>query len=103
MLEPVLHLERRDGSPEYEVRIESLPVRLGALGTVDLATAIPPIPVQRVSEMLLESRQTSIPLQLEILSIDVGPEGIGIGVRTRYRGEFLSAAPSSGATGRPSD
>ena len=92
-LEPVVHLERAAGSSSYQVRIGSLPVRMGLVGTVDLATAIPPIPVKQLSDFLLESDGKSIPMQLEIQDIKVSEAGIAVGLKTRHAGEFLSAGP----------
>ena len=92
-LQPVIHLERPEGSSSYQVRIGSLPLRMGLVGTVDLATAIPPIPVKQLSEFLLETDDKSIPVQLEIQEIKVGEAGIVVGLKTRHAGEFLNAGP----------
>lgn len=83
-LQPVIRLERDAASGQYLVRVESLPVDLGLAGTFDLALAIPPFPIKTLSEFFLSMPAKEIPMEMEILKIEVRREGIELLMGTRF-------------------
>lgn len=84
MVEPVIRLDREAQTGTYRVRIESLPVRIGLAGTYDLAALIPVIPIETVTEYLLQTRDKEIPMQLQVREIRLHPQGIEIKIQTRF-------------------
>jgi hypothetical protein len=84
-VEPVIRLEKEAATGIHRVRIESLPVRIGLAGTYDLAAFIPVIPIERVTEHLLETKEKDIPMQLEVREIRIEPDGIEILMQTSFR------------------
>lgn len=92
-IHPVIRLERGAGSRQYLVRVESLPVDLGLAGTFDLALAIPPFPIKTLSEFFLSSPDKEIPMEMEILQIQVDRQGIELLMRTRFPSGDPTAGP----------
>jgi hypothetical protein len=83
-VEPVIRLDRDAESGAYRVRIESLPVRIGLAGTYDLAALIPVIPIETLTEYLLETKEKAIPMELQVQEIRVHPQGIEVKLETRF-------------------
>lgn len=83
-IHPVIRLERAASSRQYRVRVESLPVDLGLAGTFDLALAIPPFPIKTLSEFFLSTPGREIPMGMEILEIQVRPQGIELLMGARF-------------------
>jgi hypothetical protein len=82
-LEPVIRLER-SAAGGYQVRVESLPVKVGWAGTFDLAGSIPVTPIEELTEFALDMPERSIPVQLKVTGILVDREGIRVDMETRY-------------------
>lgn len=83
-VEPVIRLERHGVTGVYQVRIESLPVRIGLAGTYDLAALIPRIPIETLTQHLLQTRDKEIPMELEVREILIREQGIEISLQIRF-------------------
>jgi hypothetical protein len=68
----------------YTVQVRKMPVTIGAAGTYDLASFIKPVPIEKVSQHLIEIPGGEIGVNLIVSAIEISPDGMRLRFRTRF-------------------